>query len=81
MPNPSTTELFLRWSLSRFWFVVATSCPNSAPITPNNTIAVVCLRFSSAALDGFLAMLISETTQTTKNQFKIIVNVTGAQPL
>lgn len=61
MPNPSTTELFLRspslwWALAWRWgcFVSKlTSCPNSAPITPIRTTAVVCLRFNSEAEDGF----------------------------
>lgn len=38
---------------------MVTSCPNSAPITPSNTTAVVCFRFSSATLDGFLTTFIS----------------------
>lgn len=59
IPKPSTIELFRLCSLSLFWLVVVTSCPNSAPITPSNTTAVVCFRFSSATLDGFLTTFIS----------------------
>lgn len=33
---------------------VEISWPNSAPMTPSNTTAVVCFRFNSAKLDGFL---------------------------
>lgn len=54
MPKPSTTtELFRLWSSLRFPEPsAAISCPNSEPITPSNTTAVVCLRRNSAAEDG-----------------------------
>lgn len=52
MPKPSTTLLLRLWSSLRFLPVSPTSCPNSAPITPSSTTAVVCFRFSSATDDG-----------------------------
>lgn len=61
IPKPSTIELFLlidvpdceRLDILTL-SVALTSWPNSAPITPINITAVVCLRRNSLRDDGFL---------------------------
>lgn len=44
---------------------VEISWPNSAPITPNKTTAVVCFRFSSAKLDGLRTISSSSSSKSS----------------
>lgn len=51
---------------------VEISWPNSAPITPNKTTAVVCFRFSSAKLDGLRT--ISSSSSSKSSGYKKFLN-------
>lgn len=41
------------------------SCPNSAPMTPKRTTAVVCFRFNSAKLDGLRTISSSSSSKSS----------------
>lgn len=63
------------------------SCPNSAPMTPKRTTAVVCFRFNSAKLDGLRTISSSssskssgcpEMNEKTRNDFIHLSNTSFA---
>lgn len=67
LPNPSTTELFLRSSLDLFLLLspLVMSCPNSAPIIPSSITAVDCFLFNSDKLEGFLICSSSSSSNSS----------------